>query len=62
MFVFVFIMHFFVSILVCNHLEENEKTGCFSIIVVQINCYYKWHVALPHGAVGWSAVCECGIS
>ena len=25
-------------------------------------CYYKQSVALPHGAVGWSAVCDCGIS
>ena len=25
-------------------------------------CYYKWSVALPRGAVGWSEVCDCGIS
>ena len=25
-------------------------------------CYYKCSVALPHGAVGWSAVCDFGIS
>ena len=25
-------------------------------------CYYKSTVALPHGAVGWPAVCDCGIS
>ena len=24
--------------------------------------FYKCSVALPHGAVGWSAVCDCGIS
>ena len=24
--------------------------------------YYIWSVALPHGAVGWSAVCDCGAS
>ena len=23
---------------------------------------HKYPVALPHGAVGWSAVCDCGIS
>ena len=23
--------------------------------------YYKCYVALLHGAVGWSAVCDCGI-
>ena len=29
---------------------------------LQMNCYYKCSVALPHVAVGWSAVCDCGIS
>ena len=45
----------------CNHLEEEEKAGCFAIIVLQIYCYYKCSVALPHGALGWSAVCDYGI-
>ena len=47
-----FVMHYFVSVLVCNHLEEEEIAGCFSIIVLQMYCYYKCSVALPHGAVG----------
>ena len=38
------------------------ELGCFAIIVLQMYCYYKCSVALPHGAVGWSAVCDCGIS
>ena len=46
----------------CNHLEEEETAGCFAIIVLQKYCYYKCSVALPRGAVGWSAVCDCGIS
>ena len=46
----------------CNHLEEEEKAGCFAIIVLQMYCYFKCYVALPHGAVGRFAVCECGIS
>ena len=59
----------FVFVLLCtalfrfwfwNHLEEEAKTGCFAIIVLQMYCYYKCSVALPHGAMGWSAV--CGIS
>ena len=45
----------------CNHLEEEEKTGCFAIIVLQVYCYYKCSVVLPHGAVGWPAVYDCGI-
>ena len=44
------------------HLEEEEKAGCIAIVVLQMYCYYKFSVALPHGAVGWSAVCDCGIS
>ena len=46
----------------CNHLEEEEKAGYLAIIVLQMYCYYICPVALPHGAVGWSAVCDCGIS
>ena len=48
-------MHYFVSILV---LQEEEKAGCFASIVLQINCFYKCSVVLPHGAVGWSALCD----
>ena len=31
-------------------------------ILLRRSCYYKCSVALPHAAVGWSAVCDCGIS
>ena len=34
----------------------------FAIIVFQMYCYCKCSVALPRGAVGWSVVCDCGIS
>ena len=27
-----------------------------------VEVYFKCSVALPHGALGWSAVCDCGIS
>ena len=53
-------MYYCVSILVLhNHLEDEEKAGCFAIIVLQMYCYYKRSVALPHVAVGWSVVCDC---
>ena len=45
------------SILAFDHLEGDEKAFCFAIIVLQMYCYYKCSVALPHGAVGWSSVC-----
>ena len=25
----------------CNHLEEEEKAGCFAFIVLQMSCYCK---------------------
>ena len=60
--VFVFVLLcMFVPFQVCNHLEEEEIAFCFAIIVLQMYCYYKCSVALPHGAVGWSAVYDCSI-
>ena len=46
----------------CNHLEEEEIAACFVFIVLRMSCYYKCSIALPHGTVGWSVVCDCGIS
>ena len=46
----------------CNHLEEEEKAGCVAIIVLQMCCCNSRFVTLPHGAVCWSAVCDCCIS
>ena len=43
----------------CNHLDEEERAGCFVFIVFWVSCYCKCPVALPHGDVGWSAVCDC---
>ena len=39
--------------LLCGlHLEEEERAGCFAFVVLQMSCYCKWSVTLPHGAVG----------
>ena len=46
----------------CNHFEDLERVGCFAFIVLQMSCYCKCSVILPHGAVGWSVVCDCSIS
>ena len=51
-------MHYFMSILVLQSFEEKEKAGCFAFIVLQMSCYSKFSVALPHGAVGWFAMCD----
>ena len=57
-----FFFFFFKSFRNTIGVSKGEKVGCFAIIVLQMYCYYKCSVALPHGAVGWSAVCGCGIS
>ena len=51
MFVFVLLCITLCSFLFCNHLEEEEKAGCFVIIVLQMYFYYRCAVALPRGAV-----------
>ena len=40
---------------------------CYALLCVlskcaMMSCYCKCSVALPHRAVGWSAMCDCGIS
>ena len=49
--------------LLCVHFSfEEDKAGCFASIVFNMYCYYICPVALPRGAVGWFAGCDCGIS
>ena len=62
MFVFVLLRITLCPFWLCNHLEEEEKAGCFPIIVLHMYCYYKCSVVLSHGDVDWSAMCNCGIS
>ena len=53
---------YFVSFWFCNHLDGKERAGCFTLTVFLMYCDSQWSVALPHGAVGWSAVYDCRIS
>ena len=55
-------MHYFVSFLVCNHLGEEERAGCFAFFVLRMSCNCICSVALPYGVMGWSAVCDCVFS
>ena len=41
-------------------LRGKKRAGCFAIIVFLVSC--DCYVALPHGAVVWSAMCDSGIS
>ena len=45
----------------CN-LDAEVRSGCFASIVFRMSCYCKCSVVLLHGAVGWSAVYDCGIA
>ena len=62
MLVFVLVCITFCPFSFCNHLDEEEIAGCFAFIVLWMACYCKCHVSLPRVALGWSAVCYCGIS
>ena len=45
-----------------NHLDREERAGCLNLTVFLISCDCKCAVAIPHDAVGWSAVCDVVIS
>ena len=51
----------FVSILVLQS-SWRGRACCFAFIVLRMTCYCKCSVTLPHGTVGWSVMCDCGIS
>ena len=60
-FVFVFVCTTLNPFLFYNNLDEEGRVGCFAFIVFWMSCYCKRSMSLLHGAVGWSAVCDCGI-
>ena len=57
-----FVIHYILSIWFCNHIDGEESADCFTLTVFLMSCDSQCSVALPHGAVGWSEVCDCGIS
>ena len=44
------------SFQICNHLEEEEKAGCFAIIDLQMYCYYVLWLFLTVPWVGLQCV------
>ena len=55
-FVFVLVCITLCSFSVRNHIEEEDCFYCLT------HCYCICSVACPHGAMGWSAVIDSGIS
>ena len=45
-----------------NPFVGEERAGCFTLVVFLVSCDCYWSVALPQGAIGWSEVCDCGIT
>ena len=41
--------------------RKRGRAGCLAFIVLRMSCKCKCSVTLPHGAVGWSALCDSGI-
>ena len=67
-FVGVLCLYLFCYALLCMHssfaiiLKRKRKLVALLLLSYRMRCNYKCSVALPHGAVGWSAVCDCSIS
>ena len=58
------VMHYCMSCLVFqSHWRgrERERAGCFALNVFLVACDCYCSAALSHYALGWSAVCYCGI-
>ena len=47
---------------VATILMVEERAGCFTVFIFLLSCDFYCYVAITYGAVGWSAVCDCGIS
>ena len=41
---------------------KRERASCFTKILFLLSCDSKYSVTIPHGAMGWPAVCDCDIS
>ena len=45
-----FVMHYLVTIAILNHLDEEERADCLTLMVFLMSC--NCYVALLHSAVG----------
>ena len=52
----------FMFFIFCNRLAEEERGACFALVAFLMSCVSWCSVSTPHPAVGWSALCDSGIS
>ena len=45
----------------CNYLDMEERACCLTLIVFLMSCVCQCYMTLPWGALGLSAVFDCGI-
>ena len=55
-------MYYFISFVVLQSSREGREPNCFAFIVFWVSCYFKCRLAINHSVIGWSAICDCGIS
>ena len=42
-------------------VRKEDGVCCFALDIILVSCVCYCSVNVTHGAVGWSAVCDCGI-
>ena len=52
----------YTAILCGKRFDRGGGGGCLTFVVLRMFRCCKCSVTLPRGAVGWSAVCDSGIS
>ena len=64
LFVVLCLVHYFVSFLGLHSYGRGRESWllCFTWICLSESYFWMCSVAPPRDAVGWSAVCDCGIS
>ena len=62
MFGLCFVVYYLVSFLVLQSSRWGRESWLLYLNCLLMSFDYKSFVSLPRGTVGWSAVCDCGIS
>ena len=60
--VLIFVMQYLVAFLPWQPSLMGRESWLFTLNIFLVSCDSKCSVDLHHGAVGWSAMCHCGIS